>query len=198
MGKSRDLNRKILIINGFPYTEEYPFLLHETYREAATETGAEIKELYLKDLTFNLNLEFGYHPMSKPEPDIIRAQEYILWADHLVWIYPTWWGTYPALLKGFIDRVFLPGFAFKFNWKGEKTEYLTGKSARLIVTMDTPVRVYQNRLKQPGHESMRRSLLEFCGVKPVRFSTIGPLRRMSDTQKKKWRTRIRELGLKQS
>ncbi len=193
----RNPKKKILIINGFPYTEKYPFYLHETYRNAASETGAEIKEIYLKDLTFNLNLEFGYHPLSKPEPDISVSQEQIKWADHLVWIYPTWWGTYPALVKGFIDRVFLPGFAFKFNWKGEKEEFLRGKSARLIVTMDTPVWKYKFNLKQPGHESMRRSILEFCGIKPVRFTTIGPLRRLSDDQKEKWIARVRELGLKQ-
>jgi len=46
------------------------------------------------------------------EPDLVAAQRDIHWAEHVVFVYPTWWGTYPALLKGFLDRVLTPGFAF--------------------------------------------------------------------------------------
>jgi putative NADPH-quinone reductase len=73
------------------------------------------------------------------EPDLLAAWEKILWAEHLVWIYPIWWGSMPAILKGFIDRLFLLGFAFK---KKENSVWwdklLTGKSARIITTLDQP------------------------------------------------------------
>ncbi len=46
---------------------------------------------------------------------MLEIQQEILAADHLVFVYPNWWATFPALLKGFIDRVFLPNFAFKYR-----------------------------------------------------------------------------------
>ncbi len=64
------------------------------------------------DLNFNPNLEFGYRQRTKLEPDLIDAIEKIKKADHIVWVFPMWWYGYPALLKGFIDRTFLPGITF--------------------------------------------------------------------------------------
>jgi NAD(P)H dehydrogenase (quinone) len=101
----------------------------------------------------------------------------IKWADHLVFVYPTWWGTMPALLKGFIDKVFLPGFGFKYRkdsvwWD----KLLTGKSARLIVTMDTPPWYFRWVYGRPSHNAMKKSTLEFCGVKPVKIISIGPVK----------------------
>jgi len=71
------------------------------------------KILIINELDFNPNLQFGYRKRTELEPDLLKAQELIKWADHLVWIYPVWWGSIPAIMKGFIDRVFLPGFAFQ-------------------------------------------------------------------------------------
>lgn len=64
-------------------------------------------------MDFNPNLEFGYRKKSELEPDLLDAQAKLKWADHVVWIYPVWWSSVPAIMKGFIDRILLPGFAFK-------------------------------------------------------------------------------------
>ncbi|WP_374956694.1 NAD(P)H-dependent oxidoreductase [Marinilabilia salmonicolor] len=129
------------------------------------------------------------------EPDLLKMQDEILKADHVVFVYPTWWGTYPALLKGFIDRVFLPGFAFRYRegslfWD----KYLTGKSARLIVTMDTPKWYYSLVYKSPGHNSLRKGILDFCGIRPVRISAFGPIKTSDDEKRKKWLNQVRKLG----
>ncbi len=128
---------------------------------------------------------------------MIESQELIQWASHLVFVYPTWWGTMPAMLKGFIDRVFLPGFAFQYRkdsmwWD----KLLKGKSARIIVTMDTPPWYYLLFYGRPGHNAIKKSVLEFCGIKPVKISSIGPVKHSKDRKRKAWLNNVQKLGEK--
>ena len=131
--------KKILIINGHPDKESFCFSLAKRYKAGALSSGADCKLVNLIDLVFNPILTHGYRLVSELEPDLIKIQQEIKEADHLVFVYPTWWGTYPALLKGFIDRIFLPEFAFKYHKDSPFWDkLLKGKTARLIVTMDAP------------------------------------------------------------
>jgi len=109
--------------------------------------------------------------------------------------YPTWWGTLPALLKGFIDRIFLPGFAFKYRKGSVRWDrLLTGKSARLIVTMDSPPWYYRWISHMPGHNQMKRTILEFSGIKPVTITSFGSVRASNKTQRDKWIASAKNLG----
>src|SRR5690606_23274407 len=130
------------------------------------------------------------------EEIIIKAQQDILWADHLVLIYPTWWGSMPALLKGFLDRVFTPGFAFEEIEENQSWEkLLKGKSAQLITTMDTPLWVYRWIYKNPGHNALGEATLQFCGVKPVRTLSFSPVKYSSAEQRQNWLEKSRQAGL---
>jgi putative NADPH-quinone reductase len=144
-------------------------------------------------------LKFGYHQRLELEEDLIAAQETILWANHLVFVYPIWWGTVPAILKGFIDRVFLPGFAYRNRpnsifWD----KLLSGRSARLIVTMDAPSWYNRWVYKQAGHNVMKRATLQYCGVNPVRITEICPVKSSTDRQREMWLADVEALGLKRS
>jgi NAD(P)H dehydrogenase (quinone) len=101
--------KRIVIINGHPYAASFNAGLVQAYKEGALQTGADIQEINIADLEFNPNLESGYSKRTELEPDLLKAWEIIQWADHLVWIHPVWWGGLPAITKGFIDRLFLPG-----------------------------------------------------------------------------------------
>jgi putative NADPH-quinone reductase len=129
------MHGRILVIDGHPDPESYCAALSSAYLEGAKERKIDI--LRIRDLKFDPNLRFGYRKRTELEPDLIMCQELIRNASHLVWVYPVWWGSVPAILKGFLDRVLVPGFAFK---KREGSllwdKYLSGKSARLICTMD--------------------------------------------------------------
>lgn len=181
------MKRKVLIIHGHPVQDTFVDKLTEQYIAGVRQSGAEIKELILKNLKFDINFHEGYRGYQELEPDLKNAQELIAWADHLVFFYPNWWGTYPAMLKGFIDRTFLPGFAFKYR-KGNPLpeQLLKGKSARLVVTMDSPIWYYYLIQRAPGHNSMKNSILKFCGVKPVKITSLGPMRGSSEKQRKNW------------
>ena len=186
---------KILIINGHPNKESFCFALAESYKKGADLSGANCKLVHLADLNFGLNLSKGYTQITELEPDLLQMQQDILEANHLVFVYPTWWGTYPALLKGFIDRVFLPGYAFKYHkddpfWD----KLLKGKTARLIVTMDSPKWYNLLVYKNAGHNSMRKAVLEFCGIKPVKITSFGQIKTSNIIKRKQWLKEVETLG----
>ena len=174
---------KILIILGHPNLESYNNELAESYAAGAREKGAEVKMLKLAELDFDPILHGGFSRKQPLEDDLKEAQSLIMWANHLVWVYPSWWGSIPALLKGFIDRTFLPGFAFKYRensifWD----KYLTGKSARLILTMDTP-RFYNWLIYRSANiRQMKNATLQFSGVKTVKITVFDSIRTKSKEQ----------------
>ncbi|RRQ47896.1 flavodoxin family protein [Maribacter algicola] len=189
--------KKILIINGHPDKESYNFAIAAAYKKGAVATGAEVKELIIRELSFNPNLEFGYRKRTEMEPDIIMAQECLKWADHLVWVYPVWWGSVPALLKGFLDRVLLPGFAFKKREGSLWWDRLfLGKTARIICTMDQPPWYYRLFNGSPSHTAMRKLTMQFIGVKSVKVTAIGPIRLSSESFREKWLRKVERLGEK--
>jgi putative NADPH-quinone reductase len=101
----------------------------------------------------------------------------------------------PAMLKGFIDRTFLPGFAFKYRDNSPLWDrLLTGRSARMIVTMDAPVWFFRLVYGKPGHNAMKKMILEFCGIKPVKITSFGSVKRSSDKLRAGWLNRTRCLG----
>jgi NAD(P)H dehydrogenase (quinone) len=152
----------------------------------------------LIDLKFNPILIYGYRVVSELELDLVKIQQDILQADHLVFVYPNWWPTFPALLKGFIDRVFLPNFAFKYHEKGPLWDkLLKGKTARLIVTMDTPKWYYWLINRNVGHNAMKIGVLEFRGIKPVKISAFAPVKSSDDLKRKKWIAEVEKLGKNQ-
>lgn len=187
---------KIVIINGHPDSESFGFALVEAYKKGVIASGAEYKEIVIRDLDFNVNLQFGYRKRTVLEPNLLEAQEKIKWADHVVWIYPVWWGSFPAILKGFIDRVFLPGFAFKKvqNSKIKWDKLLKGKTARIISTLDQPAWYYSLINKEPSTNAMKKLVCQFCGISPVKVTTIGSLRLSEDRYRHKWLTKIEKLG----
>ena len=187
---------KILILNGHPDKESYNHALAASYKKGAKASGAEVQAINIGELIFNPNLQFGYRKRIELEPDLVKAQESINWADHLVWIYPVWWSSVPAIMKGFLDRVLLPGFAFK---KREGSvwwdKYLTGKTSRIICTMDQPTWYYRWINGRPSHIAMKRLSMKFVGVKKVRITSIGPLRLSKEGFRMKWLHKVEKLGL---
>jgi putative NADPH-quinone reductase len=184
------MTKRILVILGQPDRKSFGGALAQAYIDGAREGGAEVREIYLGEI------KFDPAPIGKPgamEPDLVQAQESIKWAEHLVFIYPIWWGTIPALLKGFIERTFSPGFAV--NFRGRLWDkLLKGRSARLIVTLNTPSFIYRWVFGAPGHKTMKSTILKFSGVSPVRISDIAPVAGSTDAQRALWLEQVRALG----
>lgn len=186
----------VLLILGHPRKDSLCAALCDAYREGAIQAGARVETLVLADLAFDPNVRVESPEQQRYEPDIIHARELIDRADHLVFVYPTWWGTMPALLKGFLDRVITPDFAFRFidDSPSDWERLWTGKSAQIITTMDTPPPVYRWLYRQPGNNAMRHATLGFCGVTPVRTLVFGSVKASTPLQYKTWLERARRCG----
>lgn len=189
--------KNILIINGHPNRESLNFGIMNAYREGAEKAGAKVQQIIIADLQFDPNLKYGYQKRTDIEPDLLEAWEKILWADHLVWVHPVWWGGFPAIMKGFIDRLFLPGLAFKYRENSVWWDkLLAGKTAHIITTMDQPGWYYRMFFGRPSINQLKKSILEFCGVKPVKVTIIGIIKTSDETQRKKWMDNVRISGMK--
>jgi len=106
------MSKRILVILGHPVTDSFCGALSKSYIDGAQAAGNDVRFIALGSVAFDPVLRNGYAIAQALEPDLASAQAMISWAQHIVFVYPLWWGAMPALLKGFIDRVFLRGFAF--------------------------------------------------------------------------------------
>jgi 1,4-dihydroxy-2-naphthoate octaprenyltransferase len=186
---------KVLIIVGHPRKASFCGALANAYRKGAAGAGAQVKELWLADLRFEPDVRSFDPAVQRVEDDVRRGRELIAWAEHLVFVYPTWWGTMPALLKGFLDRVLAPGFAFEDlpNGRGWQ-KLLRGRSADLVTTMDTPGWAYRWLYRAPGHNAMRRAILGFCGIATARVLRFGPIKESRPEQRQAWLAAAEERG----
>ncbi|MGM7683322.1 NAD(P)H-dependent oxidoreductase [Cytobacillus sp. Hm23] len=186
---------KILVFLGHPDNNSYCGALADSYVKGAKASGADVRYLRIGDMDFKTNLKHGYNVVMELEDDLVKGQQYLKWADHIVFVFPTWWGSLPASFKGFFDRALLPGFGFKYP-KGAKfpDKLLKGKTGRLIVTMDTPPWFYKFMYSSPGINAMKKMTLEYCGVKPVKVTQIGSVKEFSNDKREHWIEKIEQLG----
>jgi NAD(P)H dehydrogenase (quinone) len=189
--------RNILIINGHPNPSSFNFAIAETYLKGAIASGAKVETITIASLKFNPNLQFGYQKRTELEPDLLESWEKIKKADHLVWIHPVWFGGLPAITKGFIDRLFLPGMAFQYRQNSVWWDkLLKGKTAHIITTLDQPGWYYRFFYGRPSVNQLKKSTLEFCGVKPVKVTYIGIIKGSDNAQKEKWLEKVYNFGMR--
>ena len=187
--------KNILIINCHPNKDSFNFAIAEAYKNGALQNGTNVKEILIADLQFNPSLQFGYQKRTVLEPDLLDAWEKIQWANHLVWVCPVWWGGLPAIAKGFIDRLFLPGFAFQYRENSVWWDkLLKGKTAHIITTLDQPSWYYWFAYGRPSINQLKKATLEFCGIKPVKVSYFGVIKTATDEARTKWLIEIEKMG----
>lgn len=190
--------KKILIIKAHPKENSFCNALANKYLEAVNKSENEVRVLYLKDLDLEKYVKYEHHENPTLSPDLLEAQKLITWANHFVFVYPTWWATPPALLKVFFEIVFHSGFAFKYQKSTgiapKWDKLLPHKSARVISTMDSPPWYYEWFIGDPGFKMMK-DILNFCGIKPVYKTYFGSVKMSSDKQRKSWLEKVYKVGL---
>ncbi len=191
--------KKIFILVGHPNSKSLSATLATSYAYGAEEKGHEVRRTNLGELTFDPILRKGYREMQTLEPDLLNVQENFRWADHVVIIYPAWWSTMPALLKGMFDRMWLPGFAFRFQSGNTCRELLwekllKGRSARVFVLSDSPP-IFARLLFGDSTNEIRKGILWFAGIK-ARIRKIGPLKFMTERKARMWAHRFHHWGRK--
>lgn len=189
--------KKILIINAHPLAGSFSDAIVEHFVAGINSENQQVKTVCLRDLNFDPILHGGYRNPTELEPDLRMAQDYISWSDHIVWIFPIWWGEMPALLKGFIDRTFLPGFAFRYKKDSPMWDrLLKGRTTSIITTMDAPVWYHRWIMGGHGIRSMNKFILRFCGLKLNRVTYFGSMRFSTDEQRKIMLEKVSRLASK--
>lgn len=189
------MKSNILVILGHPDSKSLDGALAEAYAKGAESAGADVRVLKLGELAFDPIRRSGFGKTLELEPALVKAQELITWANHIVFVYPNWWGSMPALMKGFFDRAFTSGFAFNYRKESPMWDkLLKGRTAHLIVTMDTPSWFYRWIWHRPGHHQMKSTILGFCGIKVTGITEFAPVTGSSQEQREGWIEKVKQLG----
>jgi len=176
---------KALVILGHPRPDSFCAAISGHAAGSLGGAGIIVQTLSISEIEFNQDVLFP-SPRAQPlEPRLEQARQLIQWADHLVIVYPVWWGMMPARLKGFLDRVLLPGWAFRED-RGSWRPLLMGRSAHLYLTMDTPGWVYRWIYRAPSERALGTATLGFCGVRPIRVTRFCRVKDSSDAQRQAW------------
>lgn len=185
--------KKIFILLGHPDRDTLSGEIATAYEEEAKAAGHEVRRMNIGDLQFDPILHKGYREIQTLEPDLLQVQENMRWCEHFVFIYPVWWSATPALVKGMFDRMWLPGFAFRFNKNGLGWQkLLKGRTARVIAL--SKMHPWQIRLLFGDHTNeISHATFGFSGLK-VRMTEIGNSEKLSDAAKAGWMKRIRRLA----
>ena len=167
---------RILLLDGHPDHDRLSSHLLDLY-EAALPAEAQVDRVAVRDLSFTPVLRHGYAKRTDWEPDLLDLAEKLDACDHLAISFPMWWGAEPAELKGLLDRLLLPGFAFAYHDDDSWWDRLmAGRSADVIVTMDTPKLFLRFAYGNSIVKRWKKQVLEFCGFKPVRILPCGPIK----------------------
>jgi len=189
----------VLIVDGHPDEKSFCQSVTAAYAKGALEAGHQVDVLSLRDLNFNPSLMSGYRVIQDLEPDLLQAHTRLKNCDHLVFVFPIWWGGPPALLKGFLDRTFLPGFAFKYRpnsvwWD----KFFKGKTGRLIVTSDAPAWYMRFYRGDSAVRMIRESVFDFIGIKPVWVTRLGNIKRLDPEKRQKMLQKVEKIALQES
>lgn len=159
----------------------------------AQEARHEVRLFHTARMHFDPVLHDGFNQQQALEPDIQSAHDAMLAADHLVFVFPLWLGTLPAIFKGFLERVLAPDLVEPAK-TGKFVKVWDRKSARVIITMGMPAIIYRWWFGSLATKTLKRSILGFMGVAPVRVTILGRIATVSAATRKKWLEDARNLG----
>ncbi len=189
---------RILLIHGHPDTgaAHLGHALANAYADGAVQAGHEVREVHVGRLDFPLLRSQAEWEQGPLPPSLASAQADIGWAEHLVLFFPLWLGDMPALLKGFLEQVARPGFAFRYGKDrgGFQEKGLTGRSARVVVTMGMPALVYRWYFRAHSVRSLERNILGFVGIAPVHETLVGGVGQLAPKDAQAWFAKMRKLG----
>jgi putative NADPH-quinone reductase len=189
------MGRRITIIQGHPDGAK-PHLLRalaDAYAEGAKSGLHDVRRIDVAQLAFPLLRSQEEFELADPPLALIQPRADMQWAEHWVILFPLWHGTMPALMKGFLEHIFRPGFAMEYRQRGFPRKLLTGHSARIVVTMGMPPLLYRWYYGAFGLRSFERSMLSFAGVRPLRESLYG-IAFADDKKRARWLNELREHG----
>jgi putative NADPH-quinone reductase len=191
------MKHRILIVDGHPDPDAKRLLhaLADAYLQGAESARHEVLLIRLADLDFPLLRTQADYERGEPTDAVRRCQSAMDWATHVVILYPLWLGSMPAMLKGLLEQMLRPGFAFSTPQLGRWPAKLQGgKSARIVVTMGMPGWLYRWYFLAHSVRSLKRNVLRLIGFRRVRSTLIGGVASLSAGKRAAYLERLRALG----
>jgi putative NADPH-quinone reductase len=188
---------RILLLEGHPDAEglHLSHALADAYALGAELAGHEVRRVQVAKLDFPLLRSQQDWAHGEVPAALEQVQTDIAWAQHLVLFFPLWLGDMPAMLKGFLEQVVRPDFAFRSEGgRPTNPKGLQGRSARVVVTMGRPSGLYGWYLRVFGISSLEHNILRFVGIAPVRQTLIGLADRLGVEGALKWASKLHKLG----
>jgi NAD(P)H dehydrogenase (quinone) len=186
---------KIVIFVGHPQRDSYCEALGEAYLRGAEEGGHTAQLFVLGKMKFDPILREGYRRPQPLEADLAAARDAFLACDHVVYVFPLWCGDMPAIMKGFIERLIQPDLlAINAAGPGADWKVFRGKSARVIMTMGMPGWFYRFYYGAHALKLLKRNILHFTGISPVRSTIYGMVATVSDDTRKEWLREVEAIG----
>ena len=166
-----------LVLLGHAEKTSFNAALASAYADAFRAAGGSVKLVTLSDLAFDPILRAGHSGAQPLEPDLLALRDAFEEARHVAWFFPTYWVSPPAVVRGLVDRLFLPGWAFRYEkGKALPVGLLRGRSARVVTTMDSPAFWYTLANHRAIHGSFVTGTLSFVGFGPIRTTPVYSLR----------------------
>ena len=189
------MTERVTILVGHPDPDKARFChaLAAAYAAGARKVRRAVRLITVAELDFPLLRTQADWTEGPPPPAVARAQEDILWADHIAIFYPLWLGDVPALLKGFLEQVLRPGYAFRYRDRGLPEKLLSGRTADVVVTMGMPSLVYRTWFGSHSLRSLKRNILSFVGIALARTTLIGSVE-ASPKARERWLAQMSDLG----
>lgn len=126
------------------------------------------------------------------DPEIQKYCELIKWSEKIIFIFPIWWSGMPAILKGFIDRVFVKNFAYYYQGLFP-IGLLKGRTAWIVNTNDTPM-IYVKLFQQDYGNVLKKQCLKMCGIKSIKHTSLYYMRGISQQKRKRFLKRIAKIA----
>ena len=188
---------KVMVIYAHPYDKSYNHAILESTLDGLKEANHEVDLLDLNKDGFNpvMTSEDLYSlSLSKPvDPKVLEYQSRIENAQHLVFIFPVWYESVPAILKGFLDKVFSNGWAYK-SVPGKNTPIgqLTHLNATVISTMGMPKMIYRLLYNNALKGVLIKGTLKFSGIKNIKWINMDNIQTVSNEKRSKWLVDVKE------
>jgi len=176
-----------LVVFAHPNQKSFGKGIVDVVVKASEEKGANVRVRDLYQIRFDpvlkasdiVALESG-----KVAEDIAEEQAHVTWADVITFVYPVWWASFPAILRGYVDRVFSNGFAFQ-NVNGVPEGLLKGKKGLLLCTTGTPSEIYSaNGMHNSMKQTTDEAVFNFTGIEEVKHVFFGSVPVVTDEHRK--------------
>ena len=126
------------------------------------------------------------------DPTVFRYKKKLEWADHIVMIFPIWWMSMPAMMKGFVDKVIFPGVAYDMDNGRLVSRLASLKQVTVISTMNTPADIYRDMFGNSLEGSLIKGTFNQIGIHDAEWISFNMVKQVGTEVREQWLADLEE------